>query len=367
MRTRFGWWWAVLVGAGWLLAASPPVARAAPDGDAAPATADAPAADAPAAGDPLAPDPVLGHADRVRPTHASDLVAFTFDDGPDPATTPQVLAALRRYDVPATFFVVTRRLVGPRSEDNLAVLAEEEHDGFVIGSHSWSHAHLDRIGRGRAAHEVDEAVTTLALALGRPVGLYRPPYGRLGRAAARELARRGLTDVLWNIDSRDWSAHDPARLRRAVAPHDPRPPRRRRPHARHQGDHRARPARGARRPRGHRTARGWPAGDRPIVPVSIHYFLTDGGGPHRPGVARPVPPAIAARTATYLAALPGRCARRPEVATAPGKRAPPPRPHPPDPAPDPADSATGPAAAARGLTSPATRVAVARSDAPRAT
>jgi peptidoglycan-N-acetylglucosamine deacetylase len=316
MRTRLGWCWAALVGAGALLAASPLAAHAAPDAD---ATAAPPAPTAATAADPVAPDPVLGHADRVRPTHASDLVAFTFDDGPDPATTPQVLAALRRYDVPATFFVVTRRLVGARSDDALAVLAEEEHDGFVIGSHSWSHAHLDRIGQRRAAHEVDEAVTTLALALGRPVGLFRPPYGRLGRAAAHELARRGLTDVLWTIDTRDWRAHDPARLRRAVL---------RMILARHGGvvlmhDTKAITAHvlpevldDLEATNCARLARG----DRPIVPVSIHYFLTDGAGPHRPGVARPVPPAIAARTAKYRAALPGRCARRPEVATAPATR-----------------------------------------------
>jgi len=268
--------------------------------------------------DVLATDPVLGHADRVRPTGEPDLVAFTFDDGPSPTTTPEVLAALERYDVPAAFFVVSRRLVGMRSLPTLAVLAREEHEGFVIGSHSWTHAHLDRIGHRRVEHEVDDAVTTLALALGRPVGLYRPPYGRLGVAAARALARRGLTDVLWNVDSRDWHAHDPRRLRRQILQMIL---------ARHGGIvlmHDTKPI----------TARVLPGvlddleatncarlahGDRPIVPVSIHYFLTDGGGPHRPGVARPVPPEVAARTTAYLAALPDRCAHRPVLAAAPAK------------------------------------------------
>jgi len=60
----------------------------------------------------LTNDPVLGKADRVDGDETRGVVAFTFDDGPNPETTPAVIDALEKYDIPATFFIVTRRLVG---------------------------------------------------------------------------------------------------------------------------------------------------------------------------------------------------------------------------------------------------------------
>ena len=68
----------------------------------------------------LTHDPVLGKADRVDGDEATGVVAFTFDDGPNPETTPAVIDALEKYDVPATFFIVTRRLDGQARRDAAA-------------------------------------------------------------------------------------------------------------------------------------------------------------------------------------------------------------------------------------------------------
>src|SRR3569623_761476 len=67
--------------------------------------------------DPKAPlksltdDPILGNSPRVNGDEVHGVVAFTFDDGPNPETTPAVIDALEKYDIPATFFIVTQRLV----------------------------------------------------------------------------------------------------------------------------------------------------------------------------------------------------------------------------------------------------------------
>jgi peptidoglycan-N-acetylglucosamine deacetylase len=257
----------------------------------------------------LAVEPLLGRAQRVDGDEAVGVVAFTFDDGPSPETTPAVIAALEKYDVPASFFVVARRIVGKLGASSRAILAREDREGFTIGCHSWSHINLKYSTKADAAREVDQAQKVIAEQLGRPIGMFRPPYGSLGGAAAVTIAKRGLTDVLWSIDTLDWRARSPDKLRKKVL---------RMILAQHGGvvlmhdtkkitasiiggvldDLEAENCA--------RLARNEP----PIVPVSLHYFLTDGARQRGPGTARPVPPEVAARTAAYQAALPARCAAR---------------------------------------------------------
>jgi peptidoglycan/xylan/chitin deacetylase (PgdA/CDA1 family) len=275
------------------------------DGGAPAATTDA----APAPLDPLAIDPVTGHAQRVGGTENTGVVAFTFDDGPEPKTTPRVIAALERYDVPATFFIVARRIVGHLGEESRALMLREDHEGFGVGCHSWSHKNLKHSNAADASREVDAAQREIAKALGRPIGMFRPPYGELGGAALVDVQKRGLTDVLWSIDTLDWRSHDIQKLRKkvmrmiiagnggVVLMHDTK----------------------------EITARVIPMvlddleaencarldrGDAPIVPVSLHYFLKDGKRWHGGGKARPVPAEVAARTASYEAELPARCLAR---------------------------------------------------------
>src|SRR4051794_40676349 len=60
----------------------------------------------------LTDDPVVGNATRIEGDERKGLVAFTFDDGPNPETTPAVIDALEKYGIPATFFIVTQRITG---------------------------------------------------------------------------------------------------------------------------------------------------------------------------------------------------------------------------------------------------------------
>jgi peptidoglycan-N-acetylglucosamine deacetylase len=254
----------------------------------------------------LTADPRLGKADRISGEELRGMVAFTFDDGPNPETTPAVIDALEKYDVPATFFIVTRRLIGPAGAKSRELLARQIAGGFLVESHSMTHANLRRATPATLTREVDESIRVLAKEANRPIGMFRAPFGAIDAAGRGWLKRRGLTEAFWSIDTLDWKARDAAKLRAKVM---------RMILAQHGGvvlmhdvktitatvvpeildDLEAENCR--------RLADGK---QEPIVPVSIHYFLRDNRKP------RAIPEDVKKRTEAYLAALPARCAARPK-------------------------------------------------------
>ena len=258
----------------------------------------------------LTDDPVVGNATRIEGDERKGLVAFTFDDGPNPETTPAVIDALEKYGIPATFFIVTQRITGKHGEKGREILARELAEGFMVGSHSVTHPNLKHAAGEQLAREIDASIRTLAVEANRPIGMFRPPYGALSPAGRGRLKKLGLTEVFWSVDTLDWKAHDQERLRHKVMSmikHD-------------EGGvvlmHDVKPI----------TARvisevlddleaencaRLAANREPILPVSLHYFLRDGKTPREP------PAAVASRTEAYKVALPARCARRPPPDPAP--------------------------------------------------
>lgn len=254
----------------------------------------------------LAADRQLAGADQVRGSEHPGVVAFTFDDGPHRDTTPVVIDALLRYDVPATFFIVTKRLTDEASRQ---LIERQLAAGFTVGSHTVSHRNLRRARPAEMVDQIDSSLRSLAMVAGRPIGLFRPPFGAMSDRARAHLTERGMTEVRWSIDPRDWDAapENAAALRaetltmilRAgggiVLLHDVK--------AVTAGiiaplldDLEAENCR--------RLASA--DGLTPIIPVSLHYFLRDRQQP------RAVPREVEARTAAYRAGLPARCAARAE-------------------------------------------------------
>jgi peptidoglycan/xylan/chitin deacetylase (PgdA/CDA1 family) len=252
-------------------------------------------------------DPLLKGADRVIGRDQPGYVAFTFDDGPTPATTPVVIDALLKYDIPATFFIVARHLNHPRDRESArALLAKELELGFTVGNHTAHHARLEYTTDEKLmVREVDEAVVTLSKHANRPIGLFRAPYGKLSTFAKDHLHAMGVTDVFWSIDSRDWETaeEDAAELRRSVVEqivsenggvvlmHDTRKVT-------------ANVIRDVFDDLEKENCRRLANHETPIWPVSLHYFLRDNGMP------RAVPDDVQKRTLAYQRALPDRCADR---------------------------------------------------------
>jgi peptidoglycan/xylan/chitin deacetylase (PgdA/CDA1 family) len=179
-----------------------------------PITALAEHADAPPPAAPAQAAPhraALAHRGGVRP--APDCarlacVALTFDDGPSEAT-PALLDALDAARVKATFFVV-----GQQVEAFPAELRREVADGQVIGNHSFTHPVLGSLTPQQVHDELADTQSAVYRVAGVRPTLMRPPYGSYS-AAVRSF---GLPLVVWDVDSMDWSHHDPAMvLRRAAA------------------------------------------------------------------------------------------------------------------------------------------------------
>ncbi|MFJ6998148.1 MULTISPECIES: polysaccharide deacetylase family protein [unclassified Streptomyces] len=137
-------------------------------------------------------------------------VALTFDDGPDPGTTPLFLRALDRLSVRATFFVLGERL--ERAPALGRRIADEGHE---LAVHGWRHDPPWVPRPVRDVREVARAAELVARTAGRWPLWYRPPYGVLtgGRWAAARAA--GLRPVLWSAWGRDWTADATARSVRA--------------------------------------------------------------------------------------------------------------------------------------------------------
>ena len=134
-------------------------------------------------------------------------VALTFDDGPDPRWTPQVLDVLAREHVPATFFDV-----GSRVASHPGLVRRELRDGHEVGSHTFTHAALSSIAGWRENLELSMTQLALAGASGRTGVLLRPPYSSSPDAVtARDLqtisqaTHDGYLVVLADRDSEDWA------------------------------------------------------------------------------------------------------------------------------------------------------------------
>jgi peptidoglycan-N-acetylglucosamine deacetylase len=155
---------------------------------------------------------------ELRPTGEADpprSVALTFDDGPSPTYTPRVLAVLRRFGVPATFFMVGS-MVDAHPEEARAVVDA----GMAVGNHTYGHPSSPSFAdqrEGRVREEIERAGSVLAgIADDVEVGLFRPPGGSWDQDVVRVAEEEGLRTVLWSVDSLDWQRPNPELLVRRV-------------------------------------------------------------------------------------------------------------------------------------------------------
>jgi peptidoglycan-N-acetylglucosamine deacetylase len=156
------------------------------------------------------------------PSHAEGdgrrLVTLTFDDGPFPETTPVVLKVLERHHVHATFFWIGRYLDGPSDRAvRTREVAEEVRDaGHLIGTHTHDHVRLVGVSHADVLGQIDRGMSSIQRAIGIRPSVFRPPFGQLdsyGEAIARE---RGLTLVLWNVETQDLHHTDAEAMARNI-------------------------------------------------------------------------------------------------------------------------------------------------------
>ncbi|MET9951838.1 polysaccharide deacetylase family protein [Streptomyces sp. NPDC006339] len=140
---------------------------------------------------------------RTRPflhlTGVGRSMVLTFDDGPDPRYTPDILAVLRRHGCRAMFFVC-----GEMAAARPDLLKEMAEDGHVVGNHSWSHPLVPKLRPSRIRQELGSTCDVIEQALGAPPLWYRAPYGAWNRHSFEIGAELGMEPLAWTVDTLDW-------------------------------------------------------------------------------------------------------------------------------------------------------------------
>ncbi|WP_041833645.1 polysaccharide deacetylase family protein [Actinoplanes sp. N902-109] len=154
------------------------------------------------------------HADvtvRYHTETTDPVVALTFDDGPGPRWTPQVLDTLAAAGVPATFFMVGRNL------REHAGLVRDRLAGHEVGNHSWSHTDLATLDLAGVTTELRRTHDLIGEVTGRVPTLLRPPYGHLGGSTLLAADSMGYDVILWSqqMHERQFPG-DPAGQARAI-------------------------------------------------------------------------------------------------------------------------------------------------------
>lgn len=143
------------------------------------------------------------------PLDAGNAIALTFDDGPHPDTTPELLDILAEYDAKATFFFVAERA---KAYPELARRTVEA--GHTIGCHGLRHRSMVGQGTATVRNELEEAERMLEDAARRKLSrrLLRPPHGFKTPALCRTAIAEGWTLVSWSVDPRDYDPVSPRAL-----------------------------------------------------------------------------------------------------------------------------------------------------------
>jgi peptidoglycan/xylan/chitin deacetylase (PgdA/CDA1 family) len=124
---------------------------------------------------------------------SSRAIALTFDDGPDPRYTGQVLSLLAAERMNASFF-----LIGEHASATPELVAAEIDAGMEIGDHSWSHPHLSELDVHAATEQIERTQTLLAR-LGARVTLFRAPFGEISPEQLDIARQLGLATIHWSL------------------------------------------------------------------------------------------------------------------------------------------------------------------------
>lgn len=141
------------------------------------------------------------HAKFARGNTNRKWVAITFDDGPHPAYTPQLLNILKKNKAKATFFVV-----GMMAEQFPDLVRDEIAAGHSVGNHTYHHVNLTRIPPVYVAAELKACGQILQAITGQAPHLFRPPGGDYNDAIASTAENLGYTTVLWTDDPGDYAS-----------------------------------------------------------------------------------------------------------------------------------------------------------------
>lgn len=130
-------------------------------------------------------------------------ISLTFDDGPHPRYTRQILDILDEYKIKATFFVI-----GVNADNYPNTLSDIIERGHEIGNHTYSHPHVSNITSENLKDEIEKCESSIYCLTDCKTKLFRPPEGMLDDSISKVISSLDYKTILWDIDTRDW-AHTP--------------------------------------------------------------------------------------------------------------------------------------------------------------
>src|SRR4030095_12653739 len=138
-------------------------------------------------------------------------IVLTFDDGPHPRYTDEILAILKKYNAKAFFFDVGKNLGGVNAQNdaklspNSNVSKRVLEAGHLLANHSYSHPDLTKLSPAERSVEIGNTSLLLEKVAGTKSTLFRPPYGAKNAAVLKEVEGLGMKSILWTLDSMDWA------------------------------------------------------------------------------------------------------------------------------------------------------------------
>jgi peptidoglycan/xylan/chitin deacetylase (PgdA/CDA1 family) len=141
------------------------------------------------------------------PPPPTKKIALTFDDGPDPVYTQQVLAVLDSFDVTATFFVTGQSIGWYPS-----VLQAVDSAGHQIENHTFDHPDLTELSDAAIRSQFEQTSNAINALTGQTANYFRPPYGSYDSRVESIAASMGLRNTLWTADTNDWQQNGVASI-----------------------------------------------------------------------------------------------------------------------------------------------------------
>lgn len=132
--------------------------------------------------------------------HAGKKIALTFDDGPHPKITPEILNILDKYSVKATFFVIGVNVKNYPNE--LEMIYQKGHE---IGNHTYSHSILKSMSKNEIEKEISDAENQVKEICDCDINLLRPPCGIYDNTLEKIAEEKDAKIVLWALDTHDWA------------------------------------------------------------------------------------------------------------------------------------------------------------------
>lgn len=129
------------------------------------------------------------------------MIALTFDDGPNPATTTRILDLLKKYNAKATFFVLGQNIAG-----NEEILKRMVAEGHEVANHSFTHPNLTTLSPEQVKQEIEQAQVAIEKVIGKRPTMMRPPYGAVNQTVMNTM---NLPAIYWSVDSLDWKSRNP--------------------------------------------------------------------------------------------------------------------------------------------------------------